>query len=286
MRKFIFVIILLVALALACNLSGDETAAPQPAGSTPGPGVVVQSTESVIESPGEELPTAALPLTEPPTPTPIPSDPISVRLGLNSLNSYSMVVEWKTSDLTPENESRTRLEIQASQEQDSQIMHTFILVPADEEEEGSEPSQTDTYAYSIGAEQCSGSDADGWDFQTYSPQEKEMLDLLSEMVDMLPIIDDPVYVGPETMNGILSNHFTFQVSGLGAESGTVVNLNQGDYWLAQDGQYIVRYVLLVETVDANTLETIHTEFLIDLTSANQPVSIAFPQGCLDAKANP
>jgi hypothetical protein len=25
--------------------------------------------------------------------------------------------------------------------------------------------------------------------------------------------------------------------------------------------------------------------LIDLTSINQPVSIAFPQGCLDAKAN-
>jgi hypothetical protein len=288
MRKFMLILTLLLALMLACTQGSGGTPPVQPVGSTPGAEIPEsQITVSVIEGSAQQpCPTCEAPPiptdTPIPTPTPIPSEPISVRAGLNSLNSYSMVIEMKASDSTQTNETKTRMEIQSSQDQDAQIMHTIMVIPG---EDGDEPSTSDSYVYSIGNDICSGSDADSWDFQTYTAQEKEMQDFLSEMVDILPIIDDPVYVGSETMNGIPSNHFTFQVSGLGSESGTAVNINQGDYWLAQDGQYIVRYNLIVETVDVNTQEVIHTEYLIDLTSINQPVSIAFPQGCLDAKAN-
>ena len=67
--------------------------------------------------------------------------------------------------------------------------------------------------------------------------------LVTSMIGLTPLIDNPVFVAAETVNGIPANHFTFKVSGLGATSGAVVNLNQGDYWLAVDGNYIVKYTL-------------------------------------------
>jgi hypothetical protein len=89
-------------------------------------------------------------------------------------------------------------------------------------------------------------------------------------------------VAAETVNGISTNHFTFHVSGLGATSGTVVNINQGDYWLAVDGQYIVKYTLIIETSMAADAEVLHEEISIKMNQINQPISIAFPQRCLDA----
>jgi hypothetical protein len=95
-------------------------------------------------------------------------------------------------------------------------------------------------------------------------------------------VDNPTFVAQETVNGIPVNHFTFTVSGLGVKSGAQVNANQGDYWLAVDGQYIVKYSLVVETSSDPQTNVMHEEISIDLNQINQPISIAFPQGCLDA----
>jgi len=49
-----------------------------------------------------------------------------------------------------------------------------------------------------------------------------------------------------------------------------------------DGQYIVKYNLVLETsIDPKT-NVLHEEISIELTQVNQPISIAFPQSCLDA----
>jgi len=113
-----------------------------------------------------------------------------------------------------------------------------------------------------------------------------MQGLVTGMLGLTPLIDDPVFVAEETIHGIPSNHFSFQVSGLGASSGAVVNLNQGDYWLAIDGQYIVKYVLVVEMSMAAESEVMREEITIEMNQVNQPVSIAFPQACLDASLEP
>ena len=105
--------------------------------------------------------------------------------------------------------------------------------------------------------------------------------LVTSMIGMTPVIDNPAFVAAETVNGIPTNHFSFQVSGLGAASGAVVNTNQGDYWLATDGQYIVKYILVIET-STSEAEVYHEEFSIVMDQVNQPVTISFPQGCLDA----
>jgi hypothetical protein len=97
------------------------------------------------------------------------------------------------------------------------------------------------------------------------------------------LIDKPTFVAAETVNGIPTNHFTFKISTLGIKSGAEVTANQGDYWLAVDGQYIVKYTLVAETVVDSQTNMFHMETLIDVKDINQPVDIAFPQACLDAK---
>ena len=64
-----------------------------------------------------------------------------------------------------------------------------------------------------------------------------------------------------------------------------VTANQGEYWIAVDGNYLVKYTLLVEMRSSED-EAARLEFSAELTQVNQPIDISFPQGCLDAKANP
>ncbi len=213
----------------------------------------------------------------PPSPTSIPSEPVSIREGLASLNSYSLVIESNSSGPSQTEYSHTHIEIQNSKDQDATSTHLVISQSSANE---SEPTTTDSYVYSIGNIQCTGSDAEEWDYTQNTPQQKEMQDLFSEMMDIFPLIDDPIFVGSETMNGIMTNHFTFRISGLGLQSGAEVTANQGDYWLAQDGQYIVKYQLITETVDTATQVKVHMDILIDLTKVNQPVTIALPAGCV------
>jgi hypothetical protein len=250
----------LLSLLLACNLTNVPTG-----GTTPN--------APVGTTPPTELPPTSLPT---PSPTSIPSAPVGLRAGLAGLNSYSLVIASNFTGPTQAEYSHTRFEIQQSNDPDANSTHYVINQLA---EGDSEPSQTDSYAYTIGNASCTGSDADGWDYTTTTPQQTEMQNLFSEMMDFTPIIDTPTFVGSETMNGIVTNHFTFQISGLGLQSSAEVTINQGDYWLAQNGQYIVKYSLVTETQDPTTQEILHMDILIDLTNINQPVDIALPAGC-------
>ncbi len=282
MRKLSLLVLILLALMLACNMPGSSE---EPAGG----GVPVSTQTGGAAQPGEgggaaqpgdnvqACPTAEpCPTLPPPTPTPIPDEPVSMRKGLASLNSYVLVVQTIAYGSESPDQTVMRIETHYSRDLDARMAYVNMVIP----QEDDTPVESDSYTYSIGNDQCTGNDEDGWEFETFTAQEKETQDFLSQMMDLMPIIDDPVLVGAETMNGIPANHFTFQVSGVGSASGVDVIINQGEYWLAQDGQYLVRYSLVIETRDANTQETLHSEYLIDLTSIDQPVSIAFPAGCV------
>jgi len=259
-RKVILFAAAALSLTLACNITNVPTG-----GSTPNVG----ATPNVGSMPTEVLL---------PSPTPIPSTPVNLRAGLASLNTYSLVIESNFSGPAQADYSQTHIEIQKSTDLDATSTH-YVITQSSESD--SEPSMTDSYRYTIGNAKCSGSDEDGWDYTNPpTPQQSEMVELLSEMMDLVPLIDTPTFVGSETMNGIMANHFTFRVSGLGLQSGAEVTANQGDYWLAQDGQYIVKYYLVTETVDTTTQTTLHMDVLIEVTNVNQPVEISFPAGCV------
>ena len=137
----------------------------------------------------------------------------------------------------------------------------------------------ESYSYTVGNITCSGTDEDGWDYSEATAQAVEMQNLLGGLFDYNVQAENPTFVGAEDMNGLATNHFSFQINGLGLQSGAQVTANQGDYWLAQDGQYLVKYTLMAETQDPGTSTVLHMDMSINLTNANQPVDITLPEGC-------
>ena len=252
-NKVLFVLAVVLSLTLACSLTNNPDAGSGPDG-------------------GSAPPDSRLP-----SPTVIPSAPVSIRAGLASLNSYTLVIESNYSGPTLADYSQSHYEIQNSNDLDARVTHT---VTTESSEGDYEPYTSDSYSYTIGNAECSGSDVDGWSYVETTPQEAEMQELFSEMMDIVPLIDTPTFVSSELLNGIMTNHFTFRISGLGLTSGAQVITNQGDYWLAQDGQYIVRYFLVTETLDPTYQTTQHMELLIEVKDINQPVNIVFPAGCI------
>jgi len=258
-KKIVIFLSILLMLTLACNLSESPTSKP-PSG-TP-QGNENQSGNTPAPQPNE---------------TP-PANPVSINDGLSSLNSYQMTVLFKSTGPDASQSSTLEVETQHSQEQDASHTHMTLTVI---KEGGGDPSTSDTDIYRIGNDQCSGSGED-WSWTSMAPNQKEMLDLTTNMLSLTPLIDTPTFVAPETVNGVPSNHFTFKISGLGVTSGAEVIANNGDYWLAVDGQYIVKYILDLETSLDPQTNMLHEEISIEMTQINQPVTIAFPQACLDA----
>ena len=146
------------------------------------------------------------------------------------------------------------------------------------------PTDITLQIYRIDNAMCSSTEKNVWDWTNWTG-ETEMLELTQNIISITPILDHPTFVGAETVNGIPTNHFTFKVSGLGVKSGYEVTANQGDYWVAVDGQYIVKYTLVMETHDGTNTKVLHTQISIDVTQINQPVNIAFPPGCLKSETN-
>lgn len=207
-----------------------------------------------------------------PNPVPVP-----ISEGLASLNSYRMLVTIVTRGPTPGDVTTVEMETQRSQELKARYTHVVQTT----QKVGQENETSEIEFYRIGNDICSKS-SEEWSWASLPANQAEMSDLVMGMFDFTPINDNPVFVGKETINGIPSNHFTFKIAGLGVESGAEVTENQGDYWLAADGQYYVKYVLVAETVmDPNT-NVIRLETRLELTNVNQPLDISFPQACLDA----
>jgi hypothetical protein len=265
MKKHILIVMcILVLMLLACNLTGVGGTQPAPGSNTPAPG---ETSQPVSNPPGGQPQPAGTPQ----------ANPVSINNGLGSLNSYVMQVQFKASGSAASDTSTIIVETSHSKDLDATLTHySMTSIPEGE----TQPSTNDSYVYAIKNDQCSGEGED-WTWDSYSPEQAEMTNLFKSMLGLTPLIDNPSFVGEESVNGIPSNHFSFKAPGLGVSSGANVTINQGDYWLAQDGQYIVKYVLVIEeSTDPQTVIT--TEISIELTQINQPVAIAFPQGCLDA----
>ncbi len=141
-----------------------------------------------------------------------------------------------------------------------------------------------SYIWRIGNERCTGTDDpdDDFEFESSEPDAREMADLVVDLFDMNFMIENPQFVAEESMNGIQTNHFTFQLSGLGVKSGATVLANQGEYWLAVDGNYIVRYSLLVET-SSSPEKVNHLRVYANLAEINSPRTISMPQACYNAQ---
>jgi hypothetical protein len=217
-------------------------------------------------------------------PEKINPNPVGIQDGLGSLDSYQMKMYVNMHD-----SKGTKYEVNSFAESSviDKNSHTLTSMVNFDPANDTEESTSTTESYMIGNVTCSSS-GEEWTYSEISDQDKEFRDIFTNMVDFLPLIDNPVFVGEENVNGIDTNHFTFKVEGIGATSGSVATVNNGDYWLAKDGQYIVKYHLVLEirsaaegTADA---EVINLETSVDVTNINVPISLTIPAGCAPAPA--
>lgn len=210
----------------------------------------------------------------------VDSKPVGLQEGLGSLDSYMVTLFIRSTNskgaLTEMTETVERSVV------DKNSHTTSISRSFDPENDTEENNSTDE-TYVIGNVTCSGSGED-WTYSEMTAQEKEMLDVYKGMVDVIPLIDNPQFISEETVNGVDTNHFTFQLSGIGDSSGSVATVNSGDYWLARDGNYIVKYQLMLEVQSAaegtQENETSNIQASIDLTNINVPITFTLPQFCV------
>jgi hypothetical protein len=259
-KWFFMAISVLVLIGLACNLS-------QSGGTVP-PGGLQPTTEQKKPS-------------SPKSPTSIPSSPIGIRQGLSSLNSYRLTTRTIINGPTAQDKSQITTMIESGTDgKSSHIHYETISSSADNPDETNDTSDQ----YRVGNRTCDlSSTSEEATTSDVDPMQQEMMDVWYNMIDLVPMVNDPVFIGEEEINGVKTNHFKFTVSGLGDDSGAEVISSDGEYWLAQDGQYIVKYSAVLETRsgpagDANT-KTMHTEFYIEVQDINQEIIITLPSTC-------
>ncbi len=281
MKKQLAVFLVLFwVLALACTLPVNQNSSPPdtPAeqGTSPGDANTAGEQGDSV-SPTQSADTA---LSPPPTSPPAGSQaiPVGIREGLASLNSYVMNVQLDTAGPEPEVQSSMQMEYYRDSNQHASLVHMKSTESTVEEPE---PYTTESYNYDVGLDTCNGSGTD-WEYQAQTPVENELMEVFSQLIDFNPIFNDPELVGSETLNGVASDHYVFKLSGLGVDSGADVTMNQGEYWIAQDGGYLVKYVLVAEEQNEPG-KPIRFSVAIELTSINQPVEITLPAECLALK---
>ena len=217
-----------------------------------------------------------------PTATPAPVLPIGLRQGLASLNSY----EFTTVQIMSGPDAADRQEIttvnRVADEGDRTHTHTISQVSSVDDPAG-ESSTSDRYQ--VGSTICSlPPDEDGeLPISESDPMAEEMANVVTNQLDMILYVEDPSLVGEEEVNGIQTRHYTFKVTSLGKNSGAEVTQSSGDYWSAVDGNYLVKYKLVLEMRDApeddSEARVIHNETSYDLTMVNQPITIELPAEC-------
>lgn len=255
---------------VAMGAAGIQVSPPSPALTT-APQVTQPAAE--IESP-QTTPESA-------EPTPPPSQPIGVRQGLASLDSYRLSIINVLNGPTPADKSRMEVNIESTE--GGNRTHTVTKTISSSAEDPEEDTDR-TRQFQVDNMTCI-LDEDGGppEVEFSSPLAKELQDIGAEMLDLNPLIASPVLVGQEDLNGTPTYHYTFTIPGLGATSGAEVIQNQGEYWLAVDGQFLVKYNLVLEIRDGPTddpqSEAMFSKFSYELTDINQPIEINLPEGC-------
>jgi hypothetical protein len=243
-KRIWIVLISLVLVSLACNLPFAGGPAPVEEPGAAQPVQPATQPEADPEAPAGQPPNQP-PAVEAPPPTAAPEQidpqPVGMRQGLASLNTFKLVMVTKTSGPTNQDQSETRVEMTGDNPNEAIMVYNRS---SSSSAEYPEPDISESYQYTVGLESCEGF-GEEWEYESSTPAEQELRDAMSGLFDMLVLGPGAEYVGVENVNGIESRHFSFRLAGIGAESGAVVNANQGDYWLAVDGRYLVRYMQLV-----------------------------------------
>jgi len=221
-----------------------------------------------------EQPSISLPTAQPPNPR-----PVGLYEGLASLNSYRFKMHTLSTGPTSQDYSESTSTTEYNQNGD-QLYSKVENTNSSAEEPAKKTSLTEQYR--LGQKYCRRETSDGEtdsEVSTATAFEQTTADAMFNLFDVSIATKDAQFVGAETVNGILTNHFTFTVSGLGT-SGAEVTQSQGDYWVAQDGQYLVKYQVTLEirsgpAGDPNA-QVSRLEIQTEVSDINTAITVVMP----------
>lgn len=262
----ILVLIILLSLALGCSISRTPSADTQ-----------AQSGGSLTANEQSQPENAAPAIFEK-----APLTPVGLNKGLSSLNSYTYTLQIITNGPTPQDKNDMRVITSYTANGDNTKTRTETISSSAEEPEESRSSITN---YRVGGVTCTVDETgeSEAEIEEYTPAEKEILNIVMNLSDTVINVENPTLVGVETINGVSSNHYSFNVVGLGKTSGAEVTQSIGDYWSAVDGNYLVKYDVVLETRNApegsTNAEVLHSEIHYLLSDINTAFTIDLPAEC-------
>ncbi len=130
----------------------------------------------ILDQPSDqEMPEQSLPASDEPV-----SQPVGMRKGVSTLDSYTLVVETETIGPSPQEISRMQVQQENSSSQDTTF---FFATNFTQTLEDPEPSTTTMNSYQIGNESCTGSEEDGYTYSIAEPDQKELQDIMKDLFD-------------------------------------------------------------------------------------------------------
>jgi hypothetical protein len=205
--------------------------------------------------------------------------PVSINEGLASLNSYSMTITTDSVDSASQQRTVTTFIIAHDAQADASYTRMQTRVTTLQEEVVSDDVQEQ---FVIGNQTCSVSGGEA-QMSSISETTQVFSDLMSQVVVFNPLIENPVLVGEDVVNGVPVRTYSFDVRSLDAATDVETARADGSYAVAVDGDYLVHYRLDMDlrAPAEGSSEMQSTVFFIEISleQINQPVSISFPANC-------
>ncbi|RPJ02818.1 MAG: hypothetical protein EHM39_01030 [Chloroflexi bacterium] len=112
--------------------------------------------------------------------------------------------------------------------------------------------------------------------------EPEVGEILEPAEYLLPI-KPASKVGPETVNGIPTQHYRFDQSAGGTSSAGGAGSASGDVWLAETGGHVVKYTLVVAapTIPDQAGQKLAQNWVYEWQPLEQGEAVALPAGCIE-----
>jgi len=216
-----------------------------------------------------------------------PTTPIGINKGLSSLNSYTYSLQIITSGPTPQDKNDILIITSFTSNGDNSKTQNISVSSSAEDPVESRSTST---SYRVGNVNCTidESGESSAEVDDFSPAEKEILNIVMNLSDSVINVENPKKAGVETVSGVSCNHYTFNVAGLGKTSGAEVTQSQGEYWAAVDGNYLVKYDVVLEIRNAPessaNAEVLRSEIHFLLSEINAAFTIDLPAECSQPEA--
>ncbi len=196
--------------------------------------------------------------------------------GMASLDTYEFRVSAVT--IGPNSADRSEMTATGAADKAAELRHqtsTSTSTSADDPE----PSTSTSESW-MNADMSCSFDGEEYTSEAANPLGTDFGSLISGVFDIVIPSSNSQKAGDDTIAGIAADHYTFSIKGLGADSGWLVDTNQGEVWVAKDGGYVLKYVVNVSMrADAQSSEMYSLQLTLEFTSVNQPVSIQVPAAC-------